>query len=172
VISFTPRLLVRKNEPRYLLDKWSLPPTAAQHIVTLKYLFRNEEALISRHSDIALDILDLGSIWGWVVSITPGPRYAPGKGPTIPIVQEAGWAHFPVFRLYQTIRPVPRLCVVFRNKYRVLWFGVVSPNLRTTHCRMSKTAYSIYSQLPSIYGGRLLYPQAEDAPCRGKSGPG
>jgi hypothetical protein len=25
--------------------------------------------------------------------------------------------HFPVLRLYQTIRPAPRLCVVFRNKH-------------------------------------------------------
>jgi len=25
----------------------------------------------------------------------------------------------------------------------------------------------IYSQLPSISGGRLLHPQPEDAPCRG-----
>jgi len=27
--------------------------------------------------------------------------------------------------------------------------------------------FSIYSQLPSISGGRLLHPQPEDAPCRG-----
>jgi hypothetical protein len=26
----------------------------------------------------------------------------------------------------------------------------------------------IYSQLPSISGGRLLHPQPEDAPCRGE----
>jgi hypothetical protein len=59
--------------------------------------------------------------------------------------------HFPVFTLYQTIRPVPRLCLVFRNKYRVLWWGLLAQSWRTTHCRMSKTA--------------------EDAPCRGDSGP-
>jgi hypothetical protein len=44
-------------------------------------------------------------------------------------------------------------------------------NSRTTPCRPSATAYSIYSQLPSITGGRLLYPQPEDVPCRGDKGP-
>jgi hypothetical protein len=38
---------------------------------------------------------------------------------------------------------------------------------RTTPCRISAIAYLIYSQLPSISGGRLLHPQPEDAPCRG-----
>jgi hypothetical protein len=27
----------------------------------------------------------------WVVSVTPRPRFTQGKGPTVPIVQEAGW---------------------------------------------------------------------------------
>jgi hypothetical protein len=31
---------------------------------------------------------------------------------------------------------------------------------------MSATAYSIYSLLPFIPGGRLLHPQSEDAPSR------
>jgi hypothetical protein len=35
---------------------------------------------------------------------------------------------------------------------------------------LSATAYSIYSQLPSITGGRLLYPQPEDAQCSGDKG--
>jgi hypothetical protein len=35
--------------------------------------------------------------------------------------------HFPVLRLCQVIRPVPRLCVVIRNKYWVLRGRVVSP---------------------------------------------
>jgi hypothetical protein len=54
-----------------------------------------------------------------------------------------------------------------------LFFTVMScyptpnPSLRTTPCRLSATAYSIYSQLPSISGGRLLHPQPEDAPRRG-----
>jgi hypothetical protein len=45
------------------------------------------------------------------------------------------------------------------------------PNWRTTHCRLSATACSIYSQLHSISRGRLLYPQPEVAPSRGENGP-
>jgi hypothetical protein len=40
------------------------------------------------------------------------------------------------------------------------------PSWRTTPCRLSATAYSIHSQLPSMSAGRLLHPQPEDAPCR------
>jgi hypothetical protein len=32
-----------------------------------------------------------------VVSLTPRPRITPGKGPPVPIVQEAGWAPEPVW---------------------------------------------------------------------------
>jgi hypothetical protein len=32
-----------------------------------------------------------------VVSATPRPRFAPGKGPPVPIVQEAGWVSEPVW---------------------------------------------------------------------------
>jgi hypothetical protein len=50
--------------------------------------------------------------------------------------------------------------------------GVVSPrpnpSWTTTPCRLSATAYSIYSQLSSILcGGRFLHPQPEDAPWHG-----
>jgi hypothetical protein len=31
------------------------------------------------------------------VDVTPRPRFAPGKGPPVPIVQEAGWAWEPVW---------------------------------------------------------------------------
>jgi hypothetical protein len=41
----------------------------------------------------------------------------------------------------------------------------------TTPCRLSPTIYSIYSQLRSIPGERLLHPQPEDAPCRVDKGP-
>jgi hypothetical protein len=35
---------------------------------------------------------------GWIVSVTPRPRFYPrGKGPPVPIVQEAGWASEPVW---------------------------------------------------------------------------
>jgi hypothetical protein len=42
-------------------------------------------------------IHDLGTRWGWVVSVTPRSRFAPGKGPPVPIVQDAGWAPEPVW---------------------------------------------------------------------------
>jgi hypothetical protein len=45
------------------------------------------------------------------------------------------------------------------------------PSWRTTPCRLSATAYSIYLQPPSISGGCLLHPQPEDMPCRGDKWP-
>jgi hypothetical protein len=45
------------------------------------------------------------------------------------------------------------------------------PSWRTTPRRLSATAYSIHSQLPFISGGRRLYPQPEEAPCPGDTGP-
>jgi len=74
-------------------------------------------------------------------------------------------------RSYQRISPVPRRFETFRN---ALFFTVrirqphtQSRSWRTTSCRLSTTAYSIYSPLPSISGVLLLHPQPEDAPCRG-----
>jgi hypothetical protein len=54
----------------------------------------------------------------------------------------------------------PRPSAIFRNQSEVLRWGVVSPpaeppSRRATPCRLSATAYSIYSLLPSISGGRL-----------------
>jgi hypothetical protein len=46
------------------------------------------------------------------------------------------------------------------------------PNCRNTPCRLSATAFSICSQLPSISGDLLLYPQPEDTPCSGDNGQG
>jgi hypothetical protein len=53
-----------------------------------------------------------------------------------------------------------------------LRWGVVNPkpnppSWRATPCYLFVTAYSIYSQLTSIAGGRSLHPQPEDAPCCG-----
>jgi hypothetical protein len=39
----------------------------------------------------------LGRWMGWVVSVTPRRALPPGKGPPVPIVQEAGWASDPVW---------------------------------------------------------------------------
>jgi hypothetical protein len=42
-------------------------------------------------------VFDLGTRWGRVVSVTPQPRFAPGKGPPVPSVQKAGWVSEPVW---------------------------------------------------------------------------
>jgi len=44
---------------------------------------------------VALAFHDCGTRRGWVVSSTPRPLFTPGKDP-VPIVQEAGWAPWPV----------------------------------------------------------------------------
>jgi hypothetical protein len=50
----------------------------------------------------------------------------------------------------QTIRPGPRLCSVFSKRHRALRWWLLAPaqppSWRTTHCRLSANAYSIYSQ--------------------------
>jgi hypothetical protein len=61
------------------------------------------------------------------------------------------------------------LCHFVRSLFftvRSCYFHAQLPSRRTTSCRLPATAYSIYLQLPSISGGRLLHPQAEDPPCR------
>jgi hypothetical protein len=50
---------------------------------------------------------------------------------------------------------------------RSYWPHFQHPSWKNTACRLSATACSVYSQLLSISGGRLLHPQPEDAPCRG-----
>jgi hypothetical protein len=47
-------------------------------------------------------------------------------------------------------------------KLRNCWLHVQPPSWMPTPCRFSATAYSIYSQLPSISGDHLLHPQPED----------
>jgi hypothetical protein len=42
-------------------------------------------------------ILDHGTRWGCVVSVTSGRASGPGKGPQVYIVKEAGWAPEPVW---------------------------------------------------------------------------
>jgi hypothetical protein len=74
--------------------------------------------------------------------------------------------HHPVHKSPPILRP----CVTFRNKsafYNEFLAPRPSPKLKDRPFRLSTTAYSIYSQLPSVSGGRLLYPQPENAPCRG-----
>ena len=45
---------------------------------------------------IALPFQDHGTRRGWGVSVTPLPLFTPGKD-LVPIVQEAGWAPWPVW---------------------------------------------------------------------------
>jgi hypothetical protein len=42
-------------------------------------------------------ILDHGTRWGEWSASRPGHALPPGKGPPVPIVQEAGWATEPVW---------------------------------------------------------------------------
>jgi hypothetical protein len=69
------------------------------------------------------------------------------------------------------IRPIPWPCLIF-HEILVVDLLALSPTLgwRTTHCRFSGTASSIYLQLSSIYqGDSLLRLQHQDAPRRGDS---
>jgi hypothetical protein len=54
-------------------------------------------------------IFDLGTRWGEWSASRPGLALAPGKGPPVPIVQEAGWASEPVWtqRLGENPLPLP-----------------------------------------------------------------
>jgi hypothetical protein len=46
---------------------------------------------------LPLLILDLGTRQGWVISVTPQPRFTLGKEPLVQIAQESGWAPEPVW---------------------------------------------------------------------------
>jgi len=60
---------------------------------------------------------------------------------------------FPLPKSLQRSHPIPKPCVIFRNK--LIFYGVgllaplPTPSWRTIPYRLSATAYSIYSQLPS-----------------------
>jgi hypothetical protein len=75
----------------------------------------------------------------------------------------------PQLRPFQRIRPISRPYITFCNKVifsvRICWLHAQLQSWRTTPCVLSATAYSIYSQLHSISGGRLLHPQPEDVPA-------
>jgi len=55
----------------------------------------------------------------------------------------------------------PQISIPFRS---MLSFGC-----RTTSFRMAVTAYTVYSQLPSVPRGRLFHPQPDAAQFRGDS---
>jgi hypothetical protein len=65
--------------------------------------------------------------------------------------------HFLLHRSFQRIHPIPRACVTFHNMLDLygeeLLAPVQRPVWRTIPSQLSATAYSIYSQLPSISVG-------------------
>jgi hypothetical protein len=92
---------------------------------------------------------------------------------SIPCSQQPSTCTYPEQILSK--KSIPRTSATLRNK--IIFYGEEllaprpTPSWRPTPCRLPATAYSVYLQLPSISGGHLLYPQPEDAPCRGENGP-
>jgi hypothetical protein len=81
---------------------------------------------------------------------------------------------FQLLRSYHSISPCPRQVFIFRNE--VSFYGEEftsprpTPSRRTTPCRLSATAYSIYLHLPFI--SEAVPPsEPEDAPCGGNKDP-
>jgi hypothetical protein len=71
---------------------------------------------------------------------------------------------------FQRNRPRPRLytfCNMLISYGEDLSAPCQNSGWRTTNCLLSATVYWIYSQVPCIFGGHILHPQAEDAPCCG-----
>jgi hypothetical protein len=64
---------------------------------------------------------------------------------------------FSLLRAYQSGNPGPRQVFRFRNKASLYGEELLAPrptpSWRTTPCRLSSNAYSLYSQLPSISEG-------------------
>jgi hypothetical protein len=89
--------------------------------------------------------------------------------------QDEGYGlHLVLLMSLQRIRPGQRPILTFHKK--LIFYGEMfaprpAPSWSTTLCRLSASANSIHSQLPSISGGHLLHPQPGDAPCRGDKGP-
>jgi hypothetical protein len=85
-------------------------------------------------------------------------------------------SHFPLLRSFQRVRPNSSPYVIFHNKF--VFYGELLavrpiPKLEG-HPLQTLRAYLYnisYSRLPSIFGGCLLRPQHEDAPCRGDRDP-
>jgi hypothetical protein len=98
-------------------------------------------------SKIHFNIVHLPTSWSsqWPLSFWISRQYSI----CIPLLP-----HFSLRSFIQRMRPVPRLHVRFRNK--LIFYGeellahVQPPSWRTIPCRLSATAYSIHSQLPSI----------------------
>jgi hypothetical protein len=85
-----PVLSSLSRQAEYLLPVHNKKNKAKQSRYTPWWRFEGEKVYL-------LLIVELGIRWGWLVSVTPRPRFGPGKGPPVPIVQEAGWAPQPVW---------------------------------------------------------------------------
>jgi hypothetical protein len=77
--------------------------------------------------------------------------------------------HDPSTSSFQRIRSRQRPYVTLRNNLvfftvKSCWSLAQLPSWRTTLCRPSATAYSIYSQLHSTSGDCILQPQPAEAP--------
>jgi hypothetical protein len=95
-------------------------------------------------------ILDLGTRWGWVVSVTPRPRFYPrGKDPPVPIVQEAGWASEPVWtqRLEEkSFAPAGDRTLIARSivRHHTAW------TYPTPFCRSAGTVSAVLADLNGL----------------------
>jgi hypothetical protein len=74
------------------------------------------------------------------------------------IIWKADYYSAEMLRSYQRISPGPRHFETFRNDRNIFtvrgcWPHAQPPSWKTTPCRLSATAYSIYSQLLSVPGG-------------------
>jgi hypothetical protein len=93
---------------------------------------------------------------------------SPTEAPNTPC--STSHIHFPLSVSFQRFRPCLRSCVTFSNIQLSYSKGLLAVDQhirwRTSLCRLSVITYSVYSHLSFIYGGRLLHPQPEYAPCR------
>jgi hypothetical protein len=72
------------------------------------------------------------------------------------------------FQQQKKSHPCNRPFVTICNRILSLWWEVVSPtpnqSQTTTPCRLSATAYSLYLQLSSIFGGCFFHLEPKDVP--------
>ena len=82
---------------------------------------------------------------------------------------------FALFTSFQTFSPRPRLCESLQQvkllRRRIVGISPNHTSWRSTPCLLSETAYSVYSQLPSMSKGYLLHPHHDDVPCCGDTDP-
>jgi hypothetical protein len=94
---------------------------------------------------------------------------------SLPCSQKLTTGPYPIHFPFQRIRSISSPCVTFDNK--ISFYGeemlAHSPKLKLQDFPLSTiaTAYSTYSQPPSILGGSLLHPQPEDASRCGDRNP-